>query len=281
MKKLLLIIFFVIFLTCHLYAKEEIISSANIIPTNNNSTLVNNALGFGYEQVSDFYQYVISPFNWKTDQWLTFAAISGITVGIIFCDKSIYNWAPKNVPQPIKDVFNFFYPLGSWTNMAYGLSALYAGSTIIQDKKLQKTSYLAMKSFIFTAGTTQALKTLFHRHFDATNDPYIWDGPKWDLNTDQRAFPGGHSATIWSVCTIFADMYSDVWWLNYLSYIAATCGSLASITRNEHWASDVFFGAAIGFFTAKSVVYLESQPQIFALPFLTYEALGIQCNYRF
>ncbi|MFA5880183.1 MAG: phosphatase PAP2 family protein [Candidatus Margulisiibacteriota bacterium] len=236
---------------------------------------------FGYRNVADFWQYLISPVKWDTGQWLTFLGISGATYLIVLNDRNILQWATTQTPSSVKDVFNFFYPIGDWKKAMVGVGGLYLVGMTIQDKKLQQTSYLALKSFIFSSASAQGLKTLFHRHFDSDLDPYKWDGPKFDLSVSERAFPGGHASTIWAIATVYADQYGNDLILSSLIYAIATCSSLASITKGEHWPSDVFFGAALGFFTAKSVIYLESNPDPFLIPFVSPETFGLKLNYKF
>jgi membrane-associated phospholipid phosphatase len=44
-----------------------------------------------------------------------------------------------------------------------------------------------------------------------------------------------------------------------LAYSIATLTALGRINSNAHWASDVFLGSAIGFFTAKAIVTLHKK----------------------
>jgi len=39
-----------------------------------------------------------------------------------------------------------------------------------------------------------------------------------------------------------------------LAYGIATLTALSRVNDNAHWASDIFFGAVIGYFTAKAII---------------------------
>jgi membrane-associated phospholipid phosphatase len=43
-----------------------------------------------------------------------------------------------------------------------------------------------------------------------------------------------------------------------LAYGIATLTALSRVNDNAHWASDVFFGAIIGYFTAKAIMALNN-----------------------
>jgi hypothetical protein len=68
------------------------------------------------------------------------------------------------------------------------------------------------------------------------------------------AFPSGHTATAFSIATVFATQYSDIKAVPILCYSAATAVGISRLTEHEHWASDVFVGALIGYLSGKQVV---------------------------
>ena len=56
-------------------------------------------------------------------------------------------------------------------------------------------------------------------------------------------------------CTIvFATQYSDHKAVPVLFYSAATLVGISRLTEHEHWGSDVFVGALLGYFSGKQVV---------------------------
>ena len=68
------------------------------------------------------------------------------------------------------------------------------------------------------------------------------------------AFPSGHTSTAFSIATVFAYQYADK---PFVAPFAYTMASLVGITRlieHDHWASDVFAGACIGYLCGKQVV---------------------------
>jgi membrane-associated phospholipid phosphatase len=90
-----------------------------------------------------------------------------------------------------------------------------------------------------------------------------WHGPfaKYiEVFADDRsmfsydAFPSGHTANAFSIATVFASQYNDTRAIPVLSYSIATLVGISRLTEHEHWASDIFVGALLGYLCGKQVV---------------------------
>ena len=71
------------------------------------------------------------------------------------------------------------------------------------------------------------------------------------------AFPSGHTATAFAAATILSDIYQTAA-VTYGSYALATAVGISRITEDTHWASDVFVGALLGYYSAKLVEMLNN-----------------------
>jgi hypothetical protein len=47
-----------------------------------------------------------------------------------------------------------------------------------------------------------------------------------------------------------------------LAYGISTVSALSRLHDNDHWASDVFLGSAIGYFTAKAILALHKENKV-------------------
>jgi membrane-associated phospholipid phosphatase len=63
-------------------------------------------------------------------------------------------------------------------------------------------------------------------------------------NGDPRSLPSGHASTSFATATVLQTHYG--WKLGLPAYIAATYSGVSRIYENQHWASDVVLGAAVG-----------------------------------
>jgi membrane-associated phospholipid phosphatase len=78
-------------------------------------------------------------------------------------------------------------------------------------------------------------------------------------NRDFMAFPSGHTTAAFSVAAaVVTETYewwpSSVWYVAPVMYGGATAVGLSRMYDNQHWASDVVMGAAIGTFAGLKTV---------------------------
>ena len=60
------------------------------------------------------------------------------------------------------------------------------------------------------------------------------------------SFPGGHAMFTFAMATVLAHEYPKPW-VRVLAYGAATAVALSRFRARDHWASDTFAGAALGY----------------------------------
>jgi membrane-associated phospholipid phosphatase len=63
-------------------------------------------------------------------------------------------------------------------------------------------------------------------------------------NGDPRSLPSGHASTSFATATVLQTHYG--WKLGLPAYLLATYTGVSRIYENQHWASDVVLGAAVG-----------------------------------
>jgi hypothetical protein len=211
-----------------------------------------------------------APFHFKAKQWIYTGITAGITTALIFADEDIDEWArtQKQKHQWVNKSSPFISEFGS----NYGLYVICANgllSAAFKKEKGVQTSLLATQAFITSGIWTQIIKQLTGR--ERPKASYIFshkDGGKWhgilarylEDSPDDRskmsydAFPSGHTASAFSIATVFATQYSDIKAIPIICYSAATAVGISRLTEHEHWASDVFVGAVIGYLSGKQVV---------------------------
>lgn len=152
-------------------------------------------------------------------------AAVGITTALIFADEEIDSWARTqkqnhrwvNKSSPIITEFGSNY--GVYTVIAEGLL-----SAAFKNEKGVQTRLLATHAVITSGIWTQMIKLLTGR--ERPKASYIFsheEGGKWhgvfsrylEVNPDDGsrfsydAFPSGHTATAFSIATVFATQYNE------------------------------------------------------------------------
>jgi membrane-associated phospholipid phosphatase len=201
----------------------------------------------------DAVRIASSPARWDRSDLLTAGAVVG-GAGIAYAalDIPLQHAAVRNqsrVADRFADVGRGF---GNGLYTVPTLVAVYLAGEGFHDSRMRRASLDAVESLAISGLFITAIKLTAGRA-----RPYVgdgrgsWNGPS--LSNTKYSFSSGHSAAAFSVATVFATEYGDVPGVAPASYALAALTGLSRIYNNQHWASDVIFGGALGYFTAKAV----------------------------
>lgn len=224
-----------------------------------------------------------APPRWDGKDWVKAGFIFGATAGLYAFDDGLQDWVQENKTNLTEDVASFAKPFGEIGYVAPPIVALYAYGSLAENEKARRVSLVSLESYAVTGLFTQALKFSLHRHRPRSGDPPdTFDGPEADTDGRFLSFPSGHASSVWSVMTVYATEYEEYAVIPPLCYGIATLTSLSRVHDNAHWASDAFFGSALGYLTAKAVIgYHDKEKTTALLPLLTGDATGLLIAYRF
>ncbi len=232
--------------------------------------------------LTDTGYIVTSPTRWDGKDWLTASIIVGGTLGLYAVDEDIREWFQDNQGDTGDAIANIVEPFGNGLFVIPALGGLYLYGHYADDSRLVRVSLLSLESFVISGVITTAIKFTGHRHRpDAEDGAYVWDGP--GLLTDHLSFPSGHSTTAFAVASVIASEYAYTGYVPYIAYGIASLSALSRIYDDRHWASDVFFGSAIGYFTGKTIHKLHSEEDISltVFPVIDKDRSLIVVSYRF
>lgn len=226
--------------------------------------------GYVPSLIDNFAEQTVAPFHLNKKQWLLTGAAIGITAFLIHVDNEVDDWASTqrqrhnwiNKSSPVITQFGGNYA-------TYSVAAIGILSASFKNQKGVQTSLLATQA-LFTSGIwVRLIKLITGRERPMAKYIYSrteggkWYGPFSQFDQDLAikrpgsafdSFPSGHTATAFSIATVFASQYNDTKVIPILSYSAATLVGVSRLTEHEHWASDVFVGALVGYVCGKEVV---------------------------
>ena len=217
--------------------------------------------------VSDVKSIVTSPVRWDGEDWKKALAVVGVTAGLYFYDQDIHDWVQKHKNGPTQSVSSAASYLGDGLYMGPALGLFYLYGSVAKDSRAKRASLLALESLVISGAFAQVFKYAGHRTRPADgNDHDQWRGPSF--SSSDLSFCSGHAATAFSLATVLANEYGDNPYVPPIAYGLATLTALSRINDGAHWASDVFLGSAVGYFTAKAVIALHAEHKnIRILPF--------------
>jgi len=246
--------------------------------------------GYFPSLIHNIGEQAAAPFHFTTKQWIYTGVAAGITTALIFADENIDEWA--RVQKQEHRWVNKSSPFISEFGSNYGVYSVVAScliSAAFKNEKGVQTSLLATQAMITSGIWTQIIKQLTGR--ERPKASYIYskvEGGRWhgplsrflEESADNRlvssydAFPSGHTATAFSIATVFATQYSDHKAVPVLFYSAATLVGISRLTEHEHWGSDVFVGALLGYLSGKQVVKHYNKTHQNSLSSFQYERLN-------
>jgi membrane-associated phospholipid phosphatase len=231
---------------------------------------------------TDFKNIITSPARWDRSDWITAALVSGVSIGLYYNDTKIQKWVLDNRTKTSSDIGDNVTYLGSGYLTVGVVGGMYLYGQVAGNGKATETALLSVESFALTGVFVQVIKRTAGRHRPYTGDPYnTWGGPS--LASQNDSFPSGHSSSAFAVATVIATEYDNAV-VPPLAYGVAAITGYNRIQHNAHWASDVFVGAAIGYFTGKAIVASHrngNTSPVSIAPLLDGEGPGLMLTYRF
>jgi membrane-associated phospholipid phosphatase len=128
------------------------------------------------------------------------------------------------------------------------LVAGFYGYGIVRDNpKARETGILGAEALLDSIIVVQALKAIVGRNRpDApTEEGKFFEGG--------ASFPSGHAILSWSMASLLAHEYKDTKIVPIVAYGLAAVASSARFAAQEHYASDIVAGGAMGWFIGRYV----------------------------
>jgi len=202
--------------------------------------------------------------------WIGGATI--ITASLVNSDPDI-----DRMFRPVKErsrFLNDFTPHFTDLGDKYGfmmLAGFSAFSMATGNNKAFRTSLLASQALIcagiwvrvgkIMTGRIRPLATYSNEKFDRGHfygpfSQYRDDNENYQLD-DFTSFPSGHTASAFAVATVFSRQYSEYRAVPFVAYSLASLVGISRMVEHDHWASDVFVGAVLGYLCGKQVTNYE------------------------
>lgn len=137
------------------------------------------------------------------------------------------------------------------------------GQRRLEDLGLHAVEAMAVGTFV--TGTIKTVAGRARPHVDIGNSTNFAFFRGW-RNDDYRSFPSGHTTLAFAFASIVSSETvrwrpGSRWVVGPIVYSAATLAGVSRMYNNQHWASDIVAGAAVGTFTGLKVFrYQHSHP---------------------
>ncbi len=208
---------------------------------------------------SDWGMYFAEPFTSKKNILIS----SGVVVGTVL-STTVDKDFRKAVSRHGFGTYNHDFWDGP---TAYGFvqypsifgGALYTIGLITRENELRKTGRMLLQTLAYSGTLTMGMRFLFGRH-----RPFVSsNGSQYEFSWfssagDTQSFPSGHTVVAFATSTILAEQIGT-WWARVVLYSFAALTGYARLYNDKHWLSDVIFGTALGYGSAKYVLSRERE----------------------
>ncbi len=235
-----------------------------------------------FSYIPDTGGIIASPLRWGKSGWIKASLAAGIALGLYTFDQEIQDWVQDHRNGTSDKIANYTEPFGNGMFVLPSLGGLYLYSHFSEDERAGRVALLGLKSMIISGLITNTMKFAGHRHRPDTGDRYnVWDGP--GFSASDLSFPSGHATSAFSLASVIASEYEEKVYVPPLAYGIAALTALSRVNDNKHWASDVFIGSAIGYFTGKTVYSLQRSrnTNLAVLPFIDHDRSLVLITLRF
>ena len=212
-------------------------------------------MNYGKGLFSDTGYALTAPLRWDKSDWITASWVAAGTGVFFMLDDEIKSKFQDNRSSTTDDISELFEHFGNGAITLPAVAGFYLYGRFGENEKIERTALLAAESFLVSGLFSTIIKVGVGRHRpNKDNNSSQYDG----FSTSNKSFPSGHTTTAFAIATVVANEYEDVPLAAPLAYGVATLAGLSRINDNQHWASDVFFGAVLGYFTSKTILKLHS-----------------------
>jgi len=231
----------------------------------------------------------ISPIYFTPSDWNK-AGLVALGAGICYTqDTSIRDYFQQNRTGDSDNVARFFMHFGDGSFSSAIVASLYVYGEFNDDDKCKRAGLLGAESMAVNALLTSGVKLTLRRPLPDSGLPYDTWYSKWNT-IDDLAFPSGHTSSAFACATIIATEFSDTPLIPIVAYTTASLTALSMLDMNQHWASDILPGAALGYYTAKKIESLQTRKSTQAcressnfafFPMVCGESISFLCSYSF
>ncbi len=201
---------------------------------------------------------VLAPLEWRRGEWQKAGLVVVFAAGLYSRDQTIRDNLQERRSASRDRVAEWVRPFGEGQYTLPLLAGFYYYGRRNEDEQATKAAVWGTESFLVSSAITLGLKTAAHRRRPNTGAKYdTWDGPDFSLDND--SFPSHHTASAFAVATVMANVYRERRLIPVLAYSAAALTGWSRLNDDVHWASDVFVGAVIGYYTAKTIMARPTQ----------------------
>ncbi len=241
-----------------------------------------NLLDAGKLILFDTGDILTAPIRWDGNDWLKLGVSAGLVTGTVLgLDQPIREASQRSRTTSRDDFATVIERFGAEYSFAV-IGAYAVAGWGFDDSTSRRVVVDALAASLIASGiVTTAVKYGVGRYRPSATEA-TWSAKLFSGNI---SFPSGHATQAFALAAVISGHYHQTW-VRVSSFFIAGCVGLARIHLNQHYASDVLFGAIIGTAVGGTVVTLNEKrrqappapegPRVTVMPLLLEKGGGLQ-----
>ncbi len=207
-------------------------------------------------ETGDFFK---QPGNWQGNDWLKFSLLASGTILVMQVDRPIRDVVLRNngsyyhsIPIEAGRVW------GEWYTPPVVVGGFALHGWLAHNSSSRKVSFEILQAVLYSESITGVLKFAFGRARPYENEGAFSFHPFSFKKVGFQSFPGGHSTEGWAMSAVLSRNAQSTA-LKIAAYAPAILTFVSRIYQDQHWTSDCFLGAAIGYTVGNWVVDIHEE----------------------
>jgi hypothetical protein len=184
-------------------------------------------------------------------KWDIFVLVGGGTFFVF--DRRIENHVSHNNFTAYQDTSN-----AAIYGLAAALGGVYLYGAKTQHHHARETGTLELETLVNTFLIYTPMQLIFARQRPGEGNG---NGDFFKHHAINTSFPGGHAMFTFAMASVLADEYPKPW-ARILAYGAASTVTVTRFLARDHFASDMFVGAALGTAIAENTFHARCNPEL-------------------
>lgn len=203
--------------------------------------------------------YFMAPLHFEKKDFLHLAFV-GVNTAFLFGFDHVSSDFKKLDTDFIRAVMKIDRYYGTIWMFGAITGSLYSFGILSNNDNFRELGLMVLEAGTLSSLVTFALKVAVGRERPYVSGnkfkfrPFSFEGDKF------YSFPSGHSSLGFAISTVVASRFGNNF-AKILIYVPAVLTALARVYNGQHWFSDVFFGSAIGYFSAIYIVNVHRNVQ--------------------
>ncbi|MCX5782563.1 MAG: phosphatase PAP2 family protein [Elusimicrobia bacterium] len=215
---------------------------------------------YDFSQVLDeTNEFIKQPAKWRGNDYIKLGVITAGTILVMQADKQIRDEVLKDRRYDNSFVIEGGRMWGEWYSAPLLAGAFALHGWINKNNSSKKIGFELIQAAIYSSAITQVVKISIGRARPYMNEGAFSYKP-FNLNSDYSSLPSGHTANAFAVSTVLSKNIDNSFWKAAV-YLPAACTAVSRVYEDQHWASDCFLGAAIGYLCGSWVVDHHDQKE--------------------